>query len=100
MRTAAELRLTVRPGGAAPESDAGFRPPLQDASVKRSTNRIPTTHVGSLVRPVDVLRGMKARTIEQPYDQSALADAIRTGIHDVLRRQVEVGIDIPSDGEF
>jgi 5-methyltetrahydropteroyltriglutamate--homocysteine methyltransferase len=68
--------------------------------VKRSTSRILTTHVGSLVRPVDILRGMKARTIEQPYDQGVLAEAIRTGIHDVVRQQVEVGIDVPSDGEF
>ena len=68
--------------------------------MKRSTDRILTTHVGSLVRPVNILRGMKARTIEQPYDQQVLAEDIRTGIHDVVREQVEVGIDIPSDGEF
>src|SRR5919197_4075066 len=43
---------------------------------------------------------MKARTIEQPYDQNLLAEAIRKGIHEVVREQVEVGIDIPSDGEF
>jgi 5-methyltetrahydropteroyltriglutamate--homocysteine methyltransferase len=68
--------------------------------VKRSTERILTTHVGSLVRPVNILRGMKARTIEQPYDQHVLATDVRDGIHAVVRQQVELGIDIPSDGEF
>jgi 5-methyltetrahydropteroyltriglutamate--homocysteine methyltransferase len=68
--------------------------------VKRSTERILTTHVGSLVRPVPILRGMKARTIEQPYDQKVLAEDIRNGVHEVVREQVEVGIDIPCDGEF
>jgi 5-methyltetrahydropteroyltriglutamate--homocysteine methyltransferase len=68
--------------------------------VKRSTERILTTHVGSLVRPVNILRGMKARTIEQPYDRQVLAQDVRDGIHAVVRQQVELGIDIPSDGEF
>src|SRR5215472_10796860 len=68
--------------------------------MKRSSERLLTTHVGSLVRPVEILRGMKARTIEQPYDRSVLAETIRSGIQDVVRQQVEVGIDIPSDGEF
>ncbi len=68
--------------------------------MKRSSERILTTHVGSLVRPVSILRGMKARTIEQPYDQQVLADDVRNGINDVVRQQVQLGIDVPSDGEF
>jgi 5-methyltetrahydropteroyltriglutamate--homocysteine methyltransferase len=56
--------------------------------------------VGSLVRPVSILRGMKARTVEKPYDQDQLARDVHQGIHDVVRKQVELGIDIPSDGEF
>ena len=68
--------------------------------MKHSTERILTAHVGSLVRPINILRGMKARTIEQPYDQQVLGEDIRNGIHEVVRQQVEVGIDVPSDGEF
>jgi len=68
--------------------------------VHRSTDRILTTHVGSLVRPANILRGMKARTLEQPYDQRVLAEDVRAGIQHVVREQVEAGIDIPSDGEF
>jgi 5-methyltetrahydropteroyltriglutamate--homocysteine methyltransferase len=68
--------------------------------VKRSTDRILTTHTGSLVRPREIIEGMKARLIGKPYDQDKLAADIRAGIHAVVRKQVEVGIDIPNDGEF
>jgi 5-methyltetrahydropteroyltriglutamate--homocysteine methyltransferase len=68
--------------------------------LKRSIERILTTHVGSLVRPPAILEGMKSRVLKQQYDQEQLARNIRQGIHDVVRKQAEVGIDIPSDGEF
>jgi 5-methyltetrahydropteroyltriglutamate--homocysteine methyltransferase len=68
--------------------------------LKRSTERILTTHVGSLVRPPAILEGMKARVLRKPYDQEQFARDIRQGIRDVVRKQAEVGIDIPSDGEF
>jgi 5-methyltetrahydropteroyltriglutamate--homocysteine methyltransferase len=68
--------------------------------MKRSTDRILTTHVGSLVRPPAILEGMKARVLKKPYDQDRLARDVHQGIRDVVRKQAEVGIDIPSDGEF
>ena len=68
--------------------------------MKRSTDRILTTHVGSLIRTPGILQGMKARTLGQTYDQQKLAAEIRIGIADVVRKQVEVGIDVPNDGEF
>jgi 5-methyltetrahydropteroyltriglutamate--homocysteine methyltransferase len=68
--------------------------------LKRSTERILTTHVGSLVRPPAVLEGMKARVLGKPYDQEHLAQDIRKAVRDVVQKQAEVGIDIPSDGEF
>jgi 5-methyltetrahydropteroyltriglutamate--homocysteine methyltransferase len=43
---------------------------------------------------------MKARTLGHPYDEAALESDIRTGISDVVRKQVDVGIDIPNDGEY
>jgi 5-methyltetrahydropteroyltriglutamate--homocysteine methyltransferase len=43
---------------------------------------------------------MKARTINKPYDQARLEADIRDGVVEVVRRQVEIGIDIPNDGEF
>ena len=52
--------------------------------MKRSTERILTTHVGSLVRPPAILEGMKARVLKQPYDQERFARDIRQGIRDVV----------------
>jgi 5-methyltetrahydropteroyltriglutamate--homocysteine methyltransferase len=68
--------------------------------MNRSTERILTTHVGSLIRTRDIIEGMKARTLNQPYDRAALDAAIRDGIREVVRKQVEIGIDIPNDGEY
>jgi 5-methyltetrahydropteroyltriglutamate--homocysteine methyltransferase len=68
--------------------------------VKRSTDRILTTHSGSLVRTREIIEGMKARTAGREYDESVLAEAVRSGVADVVRRQVEAGIDVPNDGEY
>ena len=68
--------------------------------MNRSTDRILTTHAGSLVRTPEIIAGMKARLIGGAYDWARLAADIHTGIVDVVRKQVEVGIDIPNDGEF
>jgi len=68
--------------------------------LKRSTERILTTHVGSLVRPPAILEGMKARVLKRPHDEAQLARDIDQDVRDVVRKQAEVGIDIPSDGEF
>jgi 5-methyltetrahydropteroyltriglutamate--homocysteine methyltransferase len=66
----------------------------------RSTDRILTTHSGSLIRTRDIIEGMKARTIDRPYDQAKLAADIQAGVQEVVRQQVEAGIDIVNDGEF
>ncbi len=68
--------------------------------MKRSKDRILTTHVGSLVRTPAIMLGLKARVPGQPYDQARLAADVRQGIVDVVRKQVEIGIDIPNDGEL
>jgi 5-methyltetrahydropteroyltriglutamate--homocysteine methyltransferase len=46
------------------------------------------------------MRGIKARLLDQPHDQAQFAADVRRGVADVLRKQVEVGIDIPNDGEL
>jgi 5-methyltetrahydropteroyltriglutamate--homocysteine methyltransferase len=43
---------------------------------------------------------MKARRLNQPFDAAALDDRIRQGVAEVVRKQVDLGIDIPSDGEY
>jgi len=68
--------------------------------MQRSTDRILTTHTGSLIRTRDIIEGMKARTLRKPYDREALDVAIRDGILDVVRQQVDAGIDVPNDGEY
>jgi 5-methyltetrahydropteroyltriglutamate--homocysteine methyltransferase len=68
--------------------------------VKRSTDRILVTHSGSLIRTRQIIEGMKARTINKPYDQAKLAADIHSGVAEVVRKQVEVGVDVVNDGEF
>jgi 5-methyltetrahydropteroyltriglutamate--homocysteine methyltransferase len=68
--------------------------------MKRSTDRILTTHVGSLVRPPGLVELMRAKENGQPYDQQELAARVQSSVREVVHRQVETGIDIPSDGEY
>ena len=68
--------------------------------MKRSTNRILTTHIGSLPRPDELLSMMLARDMGKPYDPQALASLVRREVADVVRKQAEVGLDIIDDGEY
>jgi 5-methyltetrahydropteroyltriglutamate--homocysteine methyltransferase len=67
--------------------------------MKRSTERLLTTHVGSLARPHELLELMRAVVAGEPYDQDAFARLARTAVIDVVRRQAECGVDVVSDGE-
>jgi len=68
-------------------------------AMTRGTERILTTHVGSLPRPRALLDLMKAALAGQPYDRDAYAREIRSAVAEVVRRQAEAGIDIVTDGE-
>jgi 5-methyltetrahydropteroyltriglutamate--homocysteine methyltransferase len=67
--------------------------------MKRSTDRILTTHVGSLARPKDLLDLMKAKVDGAPYDHDAYDRRVRSAVVEIVRRQVESGIDVVTDGE-
>src|SRR3989475_13156537 len=67
--------------------------------MKLSTERILTTHVGSLAHPPDLFDMLAARASGQPYDAVAFETRVRQAIADVVRRQAELGIDIIDDGE-
>lgn len=67
--------------------------------MKRSTERILTTHCGSLPRPKALLDLMKARASGQPYDERAYDEQLRQAVRATVRQQAESGIDIPTDGE-
>jgi 5-methyltetrahydropteroyltriglutamate--homocysteine methyltransferase len=68
--------------------------------MKRSTERILTTHTGSLPRPDDLIRTMFAKEEGVPVDRAALAAHIRSAVAGVVRKQVEIGLDVVNDGEF
>ncbi len=61
--------------------------------------RIKTTHVGSLPRTQDVVDFIFARENEQPYDPAAFDACMTAAVSDTVRKQVEAGVDIVSDGE-
>jgi 5-methyltetrahydropteroyltriglutamate--homocysteine methyltransferase len=68
--------------------------------MQRSTDRIRTTHVGSLIRPASLAEGLHAQETQQPYDVAAFEQALTAAVVDVVSKQVDAGIDVPSDGEF
>jgi 5-methyltetrahydropteroyltriglutamate--homocysteine methyltransferase len=68
--------------------------------MKQSTDRILTTHVGSLARPHSLLDIMKEREHDRPYDAQELDREITDAVKDRVRQQVECGIDIVADGEM
>ena len=67
--------------------------------MNHSTDRILTTHCGSLPRPKDLLDLMKAKINGNPYDAGAYAARIRSAVSEIVRQQVDCGIDVPTDGE-
>jgi 5-methyltetrahydropteroyltriglutamate--homocysteine methyltransferase len=68
--------------------------------VKTSTDRIITTHVGSLVRPYDLLAFQRQRQDNEPVDEDAFEACLKDSVADVVKRQVEAGVDTVSDGEY
>jgi 5-methyltetrahydropteroyltriglutamate--homocysteine methyltransferase len=68
--------------------------------MKRSSNRILTTHVGSLARPTDLLDVMKAKSAGAPgLDAAAFNRRVRGAVEACVSHQVKSGIDVVSDGE-
>ena len=63
-------------------------------------SRILTTHVGSLVRPQEIIDLMRAKEFAHEYDREELAGRVRSGVAEVVQRQLAEGVDIPSDGEY
>lgn len=67
--------------------------------MKISTDRILTTHVGSLARPHDLLETMREKEHGRPYDHEAYAARVRSAVADVVSKEVDSGLDVVSDGE-
>jgi 5-methyltetrahydropteroyltriglutamate--homocysteine methyltransferase len=68
--------------------------------MKRSTERILTTHVGSLIRPQALREFLRAKQGGKPYDVKAYQKCLSDSVADVVREQAGAGIDVVSDGEF
>jgi 5-methyltetrahydropteroyltriglutamate--homocysteine methyltransferase len=69
-------------------------------TLQQNTDRIRTTHIGSLPRPHDLLDIMKSRLAGAAYDEGAYQTKLAKAVADSVRRQVECGIDFVTDGEF
>src|SRR5713101_5720983 len=67
--------------------------------MKRSERRILTTHVGSLVRPPEVVDVLQRKADGQPFTEGERA-MIARHVAEAARMQAECGIDVPSDGEY
>ena len=68
--------------------------------MRTSTDRILTTHVGSLPRPKAVVDVLFAQDRGEPYDQASFDEVIAAGIDEAVRNQTDAGIDIVDDGEM
>ena len=67
--------------------------------MKRSTDRILATHVGSLIRPPQLQELLRAKQKGNGFDECAFAEALTRSVAEVVRRQAECGIDVVNDGE-
>src|SRR2546421_4151219 len=68
-------------------------------AMKRSTDRILTTHTGSLPRPEDLIGLIRGRLAGTESDPAALAARVKSAVADIVRKQVDAGVDVVSDGE-
>lgn len=69
-------------------------------ALQQNSGRIQNTHIGSLPRPHRLLDVMKAKYAGQPYDEAAFQNELKSSVAEVVRKQVDCGIDIVTDGEF
>ncbi|HEY7293977.1 MAG TPA: cobalamin-independent methionine synthase II family protein, partial [Dehalococcoidia bacterium] len=68
--------------------------------MRHSSTHILTSQAGSLPRPDDLVDLNRRRQEGEPVDAAAYAAAVRRATEDVVRRQVQIGIDVPGDGEY
>ena len=68
--------------------------------MQRSTDRILTTHVGSLIRPQALQEFLRAKQSGKGYDEAAYQQCLTESVAAIVKQQADVGIDVVSDGEF
>jgi 5-methyltetrahydropteroyltriglutamate--homocysteine methyltransferase len=65
-----------------------------------TSGRILTTHTGSLPRPESLIKTMYAKEEGIPIDRAALAASIKAAVAEIVRKQVDAGVDLVNDGEM
>ena len=68
--------------------------------MQQNTDHIQTTHIGSLPRPHNLLDLLKAKYAGQSYDEGELNSVLAKAVTDCVRKQVDCGIEIVTDGEY
>ncbi len=68
--------------------------------MRMSRDHILTSQAGSLPRPDDLIEANRAREAGETTDERAFQEKLSSAVLDVVRRQKELGIDVPGDGEF
>jgi 5-methyltetrahydropteroyltriglutamate--homocysteine methyltransferase len=68
--------------------------------MKRSNERILTSHAGSLPRPDDVRALLAAKYAGDSYDAATFTSRVRAAVSEVVRKQVDCGLDVVNDGEL
>ena len=68
--------------------------------MKRSIKRILTTHTGSLPRPEGLLRMLVAKEAGESFDRASFDNSVREAVAEVIRKQVDAGVDVINDGEM
>src|SRR5688572_1538403 len=81
-------------------SRIGIEKQEENVSMKRSTDRILVTHVGSLARPKDLMEMLVARNEGKVFDADVLAKRAREAVAAVVQKQIDCGVDIVNDGEL
>jgi 5-methyltetrahydropteroyltriglutamate--homocysteine methyltransferase len=73
---------------------------VESGAMRASRERSLTSHAGSLPRPDDLIDANRAREAGGAADEAGFQTRLRAGVADVVRRQKQVGVDVPNDGEF
>jgi 5-methyltetrahydropteroyltriglutamate--homocysteine methyltransferase len=73
---------------------------MNGATMKYSRDHILTSHVGSLPRPDALIEANRSRQSGEPVDETRFAAQLGAAVADVVRRQNDLGIAVPGDGEF
>src|SRR5690625_2637607 len=68
--------------------------------MRNSSERVLTSHAGSLPRPDDVIELNRARLAGEYDDEATFQTRLREAVGDLVQRQQDTGIDVPNDGEF